>query len=93
MYACMPSGSYCCSPLCFVPPTHTPPLIRPPPIHTCVSRAQGVYRTYVSNAKFVSSASAPHIAFMSTCIVELWGLDMAVRGWGGGGGRGAGAVV
>ncbi|KAG2453202.1 hypothetical protein HYH02_002526 [Chlamydomonas schloesseri] len=38
---------------------------------------KGVYRTYVSNAKFVSSASAPHIAFMSTCIVELWGLDMA----------------
>lgn len=43
---------------------------RPPP-------PQGVYRAYVSNAKFVSAASAPHIAFMATCCVELWGLDMA----------------
>lgn len=37
---------------------------------------QGVYKTYVSNAKFVSASSAPHIAFMATCCVELWGLDV-----------------
>lgn len=38
---------------------------------------QGVYRTFLANAKFVSAASAPHIAFMSTCCVELWGLDLS----------------
>ncbi len=32
----------------------------------------------MSNSKFVSGESAPHIAFMSTCLVELWGLDMQV---------------
>ncbi|KAJ9520966.1 hypothetical protein QJQ45_022715 [Haematococcus lacustris] len=37
---------------------------------------QGAYRTFLANAKFVSAASAPHIAFMATCCVELWGLDM-----------------
>ncbi|KAG1661708.1 hypothetical protein FOA52_002044 [Chlamydomonas sp. UWO 241] len=37
---------------------------------------KGMYRTFLANSKFVSAASAPHIAFMSTCCVELWGLDM-----------------
>ena len=36
-----------------------------------------MYRTFLANAKFVSAASAPHIAFMSTCCVELWGLDLS----------------
>ena len=44
----------------------------PPPRHVL----QGVYRTFISNSKFVSAASAPHIAFMSSCCVELWGMDV-----------------
>ena len=41
-----------------------------------MSCVQGVYRAFLANSKFVSAASAPHIAFMSTCCVELWGLDL-----------------
>ncbi|MEW5298161.1 MAG: hypothetical protein WDW36_001313 [Sanguina aurantia] len=37
---------------------------------------RGVYRTFIANSKFVSAASAPHIAFMITCAVELWGLEL-----------------
>ncbi|GFR47619.1 hypothetical protein Agub_g9358, partial [Astrephomene gubernaculifera] len=45
-----------------------------PALDSCL---KGAYRIFVANSKFVSAASAPHIAFMSTCLVELWGLDMA----------------
>ncbi len=37
-----------------------------------------MYRTYLANSKFVSASSAPHIAFMQTCAIELWGLDLQV---------------
>lgn len=37
---------------------------------------QGVYRSFVSNAKFVNAATTPHIAFMASCVVEVFGLDM-----------------
>ena len=39
--------------------------------------AKGVYRTFASNAKFVNADSVEHIAFMSTCVVEIFGLDHA----------------
>lgn len=35
-----------------------------------------MYRAFVRNAKFMSPASAPHVAFMGNCVVELFGLDM-----------------
>ena len=38
---------------------------------------QGVYRSFVQNAKFVNAASVPHIHFMASCVVEMFGLDMA----------------
>ncbi|GLI62328.1 hypothetical protein VaNZ11_004935, partial [Volvox africanus] len=44
-----------------------------PALDSCL---KGVYRTFISNSKFVSAASAPHIAFMATCLVDLWGIDM-----------------
>ena len=37
---------------------------------------QGVYRTFVQNAKFVNAASVPHIHFMASCVVEMFGLNM-----------------
>jgi hypothetical protein len=40
---------------------------------------RGAYKAFLANSKFVSAASAPHIAFMTTCAVELWGLDMQVE--------------
>jgi len=36
-----------------------------------------VYRSFVQNAKFVNAASVPHIHFMASCVVEMFGLDMA----------------
>ena len=45
----------------------------PPPALERV--AKGVYRTFASNAKFVNVDSVEHIAFMSTCVVEIFGLD------------------
>jgi len=36
---------------------------------------QGVYRSFVANAKFVNPSSLPHISFMGVCVVELYGLD------------------
>ena len=45
----------------------------PPPALERV--AKGVYRTFASNAKFVNAESVEHIAFMSTCVVEIFGLD------------------
>jgi nucleolar complex protein 2 len=38
---------------------------------------QGVYRSFVQNARFVNAASVPHIHFMASCVVEMFGLDMA----------------
>ena len=35
-----------------------------------------MYRSFVSNAKFVNAATSPHIAFMASCVVEVFGLDM-----------------
>ena len=37
---------------------------------------QGTYRTFVRNARFVTPDSAPHIAFMAACVVEMHSLDM-----------------
>ena len=37
--------------------------------------AKGVYRTFASNAKFLNAESVEHIVFMSTCVVEIFGLD------------------
>ena len=37
--------------------------------------AQGVTRAFTQGAKFVSASSAPHIAFMGACVVDLHGLD------------------
>lgn len=36
-----------------------------------------MYRTFVQNAKFVNAASVPHIHFMGSCVVEMFGLDMS----------------
>lgn len=44
----------------------------PPAIDACL---KGVYRAFSANAKFVNAASAPHINFMASCIVEMYGLD------------------
>jgi nucleolar complex protein 2 len=38
---------------------------------------QGAYRAFVRNAKFMTPSSAPHVAFMGSCVVELFGLDLA----------------
>lgn len=40
---------------------------------------KGAYRSYYANAKFVTAASVPHINFMATCVIELYGLDPQVR--------------
>ena len=42
-----------------------------------ISTAQGVYRAFVINAKFMSPSNLPHINFMASCVVELFGLDSA----------------
>ncbi len=36
-----------------------------------------MYRSFVQNAKFVNAASVPHIHFMASCVVDMFGLDMA----------------
>ncbi len=41
-----------------------------------LAHTQGVYRAFVRNAKFMTPSSAPHVAFMGNCVVELFGLDM-----------------
>ena len=43
----------------------------------CAAVLQGVYRSFVQNAKFVNASSVPHIHFMASCVVEMFGLDMA----------------
>lgn len=37
--------------------------------------AQGVTRAFTQGAKFVSASSAPHIAFMGACVIDLHGLN------------------
>ena len=32
-------------------------------------------RTFSANAKFSNAATAGHLSFMATCIVELFGID------------------
>ncbi|BDA42546.1 Nucleolar complex protein 2 homolog [Coccomyxa sp. Obi] len=39
---------------------------------------KGIYRAFVRNAKFMTPASAPHVAFLGSCVVEMFGLDMSV---------------
>lgn len=34
-----------------------------------------MYRAFVINAKFMSPANLPHINFMASCVVEVFGLD------------------
>ena len=34
-----------------------------------------MYRAYASNAKFMNANSAENIAFMSACVVEMFGID------------------
>lgn len=36
------------------------------------------YRTFAAHANFVSSASLPHIAFMVSGLVELYGIDLTI---------------
>ena len=36
------------------------------------------YRTFAAHASFVTSASLPHIAFMVSSLVELYGIDLAI---------------
>ena len=67
------------------PHTHTPQavlLIRamalalPPP--ALEDSLRGVYRADVTNARFVSAASLPHLHFMGAAVVEMSGLDLGV---------------
>ena len=39
---------------------------------------QGVYGAYLKNAKFMNEQSAPSIALMGHCIVDLYGLRPSV---------------
>lgn len=34
---------------------------------------QAAYRTFVRNAKFVTTANAGHVHFLGACVVELFG--------------------
>lgn len=36
------------------------------------------YRTFAAHSNFVSSTSLPHIAFMVSGLVELYGIDLSV---------------
>jgi hypothetical protein len=82
----------CCWLRCHVFPLHRPllqpPLLQalllvrqmglvlPPPALQTVLR--GAYRAYAANAKFVSPATLPALAFMAAGVVELSSLDLAV---------------
>lgn len=44
-------------------------------VHKCVCM-QGVYRAFVRNAKFMTQSSAPDVAFVGSCVVEMFGLDL-----------------
>ena len=45
----------------------------PPSLDSCL---KSVYRAFSANAKFVNAASVPHINFMASCVVEMYGLDL-----------------
>ena len=49
-----------------------PPLLCP----VKCSGLQGVYRAFVRNAKFMTQSSAPDVAFVGSCVVEMYGLDL-----------------
>eukprot|EP00850_Spirogloea_muscicola_P008463 SM000045S16208 [mRNA] locus=s45:265031:270301:- [translate_table: standard] len=36
---------------------------------------RGAYKTFAAHAKFVNASTLPRIEFMTTCLVELYGLD------------------
>lgn len=38
---------------------------------------KGMYKEYVANARFVNATSLPRIHFMASCVVELYGIDLA----------------
>jgi len=65
------------------PPARRPPRIPRAAAARCRSGgltrpgAQGVTRAFMAGARFVSAGSAPHIAFMGACVIELHGLDPA----------------
>lgn len=52
---------------------HMAAVLPPPALELAL---KGVYRSFVQNAKFVNAASVPHIHFMASCVVEMFGLDM-----------------
>ena len=47
----------------------------PPETEALEQVLRGTYRTFAANAKFVNAASLEHVAFMSACVVEIYGLD------------------
>jgi nucleolar complex protein 2 len=47
--------------------------VLPPP--TLERAAKGVYRQFAANAKFINAESIEHVAFMTTCVCEIYGLD------------------
>lgn len=44
----------------------------PPALDNCL---KGIYKTFVSHAKFVSPSSASNLRFMASCAVEMYGID------------------
>ena len=50
--------------------------VLPPP--TLERAAKGVYRQFAANAKFVNAESIEHVAFMTTCVAEMYGIDQNV---------------
>ena len=38
---------------------------------------QGVYRAFIRNAKFMTQSSALDVAFVGSCVVEIFGQDLA----------------
>lgn len=51
-------------------------LVLPPP--ALQTSLRGAYRAYSANAKFVSPASLPALAFMAAGVTELSTLDLTV---------------
>ena len=44
----------------------------------CLGNVQGSYRSFSSNAKFMTPTAAPHVEFMAACVVELSRVDVSV---------------
>ncbi|EFJ32380.1 hypothetical protein SELMODRAFT_144099 [Selaginella moellendorffii] len=42
------------------------------------SCSKTIYKQFVSSAKFVSATTLPRIQFLANCVVELYGIDIAV---------------